>query len=119
LQTTIFYMDLRAYGKGFEDHIEMTVDYGVRYERSMISTVKEVPGSKNLKLTYVTEEGERHTEEFDMVVLALAFEPTSSLNELARRRSRVSLPAAHVRARWTYPRRSWTLTVQGLLRRAL
>jgi len=84
LQTTIFYMDLRAYGKGFEDHIEMTVDYGVRYERSMISTVKEVPGSKNLKLTYVTEEGERHTEEFDMVVLALAFEPTSSLNELAR-----------------------------------
>ena len=46
IEPTIFYIDIRSFGKGFEPYIERAKkEHGVRYIRCMVSSVKEVPGS--------------------------------------------------------------------------
>ncbi|NOZ76425.1 MAG: CoB--CoM heterodisulfide reductase iron-sulfur subunit A family protein, partial [Euryarchaeota archaeon] len=48
LESTIFYMDLRAFGKGFQEYVNKARDrYGVRYIRSRPSMVLENPENKN------------------------------------------------------------------------
>ena len=39
IEPTIFYMDIRAYGKDFERYIERAKTQGIRYIRSMVSAV--------------------------------------------------------------------------------
>jgi heterodisulfide reductase subunit A-like polyferredoxin len=87
IEATIFYMDIRAFGKGFEDYVERArARSGVRYVRSQISAVKEVPGSRNIRIEYVDPEtGRRTTEEFDMFVLSVGVEPSPEGVELARK----------------------------------
>nr|MBC8447619.1 FAD-dependent oxidoreductase [Chloroflexota bacterium] len=95
IEPTIFYMDIRSFGKGFERYIEQAEqEYGVRYVRSMVSAVKEAPGTHNLRLSYVTFEGRDgdgqrrpipHEEEFDMVVLAVGLRPSAETVEMAQR----------------------------------
>ena len=70
VEPTIFYMDVRSFGKGFERYIERAEqEQGVRYVRSMVSMVTEVPGTGNLRLRYATPDGKNVDEEFDLVVL--------------------------------------------------
>ena len=76
LEATIFSMDIRAYGKDFDKYIERAKDeYGVKYVRSRISSIEEIPGTKDLKLTYETEEGKIISETFDMVILGVGLTP--------------------------------------------
>ncbi|MGQ9645297.1 MAG: NAD(P)-binding protein [Thermodesulfobacteriota bacterium] len=84
MEATIFYMDMRAYGKDFDKYIERAKkDYGVRYIQSRVSHVKENPTTRNLSIHYETEEGEMVSEEFDMVVLSVGFEPIKNHREMA------------------------------------
>ncbi|MFN3307692.1 MAG: FAD-dependent oxidoreductase [Anaerolineales bacterium] len=90
IQPTIFYMDIRAFGKGFDAYIARAErEQGVRYVRSMVSSVREVPGSRNLRLSYVTFTAEGkpipHEEEFDLVVLSVGLKPTPEAIETAKR----------------------------------
>ncbi|MCS6907619.1 MAG: FAD-dependent oxidoreductase, partial [Anaerolineales bacterium] len=90
IQPTIFYMDIRAFGKGFDAYIARAEqEQGVRYVRSMVSSVREVPGSRNLRVSYVTFTAEGkpvpHEEEFDLVVLSVGLKPTPEAVETARR----------------------------------
>ncbi len=100
IEPTIFYMDIRAFGKGFDAYIERAErEQRVRYLRSMVSAVKEVPGSHNLRLSYVTfEPGASidnssyqdrrpvtHEEEFDMVVLSVGLKPSAATQDMAQR----------------------------------
>ncbi len=92
IQPTIFYIDIRSFGKGFEPYVERAkTEYGVRYVRCMVSSVKEVPGSKNLRVSYVTYQGEENRrpvikeEEFDLVVLSVGLQPPQATRDLAGR----------------------------------
>jgi heterodisulfide reductase subunit A-like polyferredoxin len=90
IQPTIFYMDIRAFGKGFDAYIARAEkEQGVRYVRSMVASVREVPGSRNLRVSYVTFNAEGkpipHEEEFDLVVLSVGLKPTPEAIETARR----------------------------------
>jgi heterodisulfide reductase subunit A-like polyferredoxin len=83
METTIFYNDLRTFGKGFDLYHESAVEkYGVRYIKCMISTIKELQQSKNLLISYISDEGEVKEEEFDMVVLSLGLVPSFASKEL-------------------------------------
>ena len=67
LEPTIIFMDIRAHGKDFDRFVNRAKDeYGIRYIRSMPSTIKELQQSKNLLLKYVQEDGSLIEEEFDM-----------------------------------------------------
>lgn len=74
---TIFYLDIRAYGKDFDAYYERAKNRGgVRFIRSMVSRVVENPKTHDLLLTYVDDGGRPITESFDMVILAVGLKPS-------------------------------------------
>jgi heterodisulfide reductase subunit A len=84
LQCTIFFMDIRAYGKEFDDYYSRAEkEHGVKFVRSRVSTVEEVAGSQNLIVRHVVEE-EPKEEEFDLVVLSVGMTPPKHAEELAK-----------------------------------
>ncbi|MGD2072331.1 MAG: CoB--CoM heterodisulfide reductase iron-sulfur subunit A family protein [Candidatus Thorarchaeota archaeon] len=84
LEPTIFFMDMRTYGKGFEAFYQRAQnEYGLQYIRSRIPCIEEDP-DHNLLLTYETEEGKIQQDTFDMVVLSVGLEPPRSNEELSR-----------------------------------
>ncbi|WP_366921913.1 FAD-dependent oxidoreductase [Metallumcola ferriviriculae] len=82
IEPTIFYLDMRSYGKNFDKYVDSAKEAGVKYTRTMISSVKEDPITKNLYISYL-QDGEMVTEEFDMVVLAVGVQPPKSAADLA------------------------------------
>jgi heterodisulfide reductase subunit A len=85
LDAAIFYMDMRTFGKEFEQYYNRASDNGVRFVRSRIHSVDPVPETDNLSLSYVSEEGEIVSEEFDMVVLSVGLEVPQETLELAEK----------------------------------
>ena len=90
LDVTIFFLDLRAFGKDFDRYCDRAKNQlGVRYVRSFISRTYEMPGTRNLRVTYAgTGKGDglkQIEEEFDMIVLSLGLEPSATLQEQAER----------------------------------
>lgn len=85
-EITLFYIDLRTFGKGYDRYLERAQKgYGVNYQRSMVSAIKQEPRSKNLFLSYVGEDGRPREEGFDLVVLSTGFIPPPEAKELAER----------------------------------
>ncbi len=85
IEPTIFYMDIRAYGKDFDKYYEKAKNQaGVRFIRSMVSRVIEDPITKDLDITYLDENGRLITETFNMVVLAVGIKPTESTLRTAK-----------------------------------
>jgi heterodisulfide reductase subunit A len=83
---TIFSMDIRAYGKDFDKYIERAKDeYGVRYIRSRISSIKENPATNNLILTYEDDNGNIIEETFNMVVLSVGLNPPKDAEYLSEK----------------------------------
>ncbi|MDP2646061.1 MAG: CoB--CoM heterodisulfide reductase iron-sulfur subunit A family protein [Desulfobacterales bacterium] len=82
---TIFFMEMRSFGKDFDKYVDRAKnESGVRYQRAMISAVREEPGTGNLVLRYAAENGVVSDEIFDMVVLSIGLEPHSDAKEFAR-----------------------------------
>ncbi|MCX5673539.1 MAG: FAD-dependent oxidoreductase, partial [Planctomycetota bacterium] len=54
---TIFFMDLRAYGKGFDAYYERAQKEGVRFVRARPATVDETGENRNLRIKYLNEHG--------------------------------------------------------------
>ncbi|MFZ5649300.1 MAG: FAD-dependent oxidoreductase [Bacillota bacterium] len=87
LDTTIFFMDMRTFGKGFEKYYDRArEEKGVRFVRSRIYEVTEKDDeSKNLIIRYSNEDGTICTEEFDLVVLSVGLQPSKSVIELGEK----------------------------------
>lgn len=84
LEPTIFFMDIRAHGKDFDRFVNRAKkEYGIKYIRSMPSTIKELQQTKNLLIKYVLEDGTLMEEEFDMVVLSVGLTPPKEAAKLA------------------------------------
>lgn len=85
LKPTIFFMDIRAYGKDFDRYIlRAENEYGVRYVRARPSSIKEDKNTNNLTISY-EEDGTLKKEEFDMVVLSVGLHPPKSNKEFAEK----------------------------------
>ncbi|RJP21552.1 MAG: CoB--CoM heterodisulfide reductase iron-sulfur subunit A family protein [Candidatus Abyssobacteria bacterium SURF_5] len=81
---TIFFNDIRAFGKGFERYyIGAEKDNGVSYIRGIVSTVREMQKTKNLLIKYASDDGEVKEEEFDLVVLSVGLKPSADSKRLA------------------------------------
>lgn len=79
---TVLYMDIRAYGKGFDDFFRRTQQEGVRYVRGRPSRIQG--NGDGVRVRYEdTAAGAVQEEEFDMVVLAPALLPARGLDDLA------------------------------------
>jgi heterodisulfide reductase subunit A len=76
LQSKVFYLDIRAFGKGFEDLYRRSKEAGVQYIRGLPGDVEEDPVTKNLILTVEnTLTGRLEQHEAEMVVLAVGLVP--------------------------------------------
>ncbi|MBU4277626.1 MAG: FAD-dependent oxidoreductase [Proteobacteria bacterium] len=84
LNTTIFYMDIRAQGKGFDRYYERARDeHGVRYLRSIPSRVLEDPATGDLVISYYDANDQLVEERFDMLVLSVGLTPNPDAKALS------------------------------------
>jgi heterodisulfide reductase subunit A len=83
LDITIFYMDRRLYGKGFERLYNKARDLGVKFVRCRPARVLRSPDTEDLDLKYVDESGALKHEIFNLVVLATGIVPCSGNTALA------------------------------------
>jgi heterodisulfide reductase subunit A len=73
LDCTVFYMDIRTFGKEFEDYYNRAQDeYRIEFKRSRPANIREDSETKNVFLSYM-EDDELKEEEYDMVVLSVGF----------------------------------------------
>ena len=86
LDATIFFMDMRTYGKDFEKYYNRArTDYGVRFVRSRIHSIESAYEPGSLEIGYVGEDGRARREVFDMVVLSVGLEIGAETAALAQR----------------------------------
>ena len=85
LKTTIFFMDIRAVGKEFEDYrARAEKEHGISIHRNVrAASVQENPETKDLTVLYMSPRDVEH-EDFDMVVLSTGLVPASGSKELAK-----------------------------------
>jgi len=85
VEVKVFYMDIRAFGKGFEDLFMRSKEAGVMYIRGIPGEIEEDPVDKNLRLMVentTTRTVEEH--ELDMVVLSVGVIPRQD-NEILKK----------------------------------
>ena len=86
IAATIFYIDIRTFGKGFEAYYNRARgEHGVRFVRCRPSVISQNPANGNLALRYENEEGKVEKEEFDLVVLSVGLQISQQVKELASR----------------------------------
>jgi heterodisulfide reductase subunit A len=86
LEETIFFMDMRTYGKDFDKYYNRAKEeYGIRFVRSKVYEVEEKDGTGNLTIKYLTEDNKLKSEEFDLVVLSAGFRPSQRIIDLGKR----------------------------------
>ncbi len=84
IKPTIFFMDMRAFGKEFDEYYNRAQnEYGIRFIRSRAAGITEDPKTKNLKVKY-TDGGEPKEEEFGLVVLAVGLAPPADSESLSK-----------------------------------
>jgi heterodisulfide reductase subunit A len=82
----IFFMDIRAHGKGFDAYYERAKQLGIRFTRCRPSAVEEIQPGRSLRIGYVDEDTQEYrTGEFDLVVLSAGLEPPREVRDLAER----------------------------------
>ncbi|MCJ7513678.1 MAG: FAD-dependent oxidoreductase [Anaerolineales bacterium] len=85
----VFMMDMRAFSKGYEAYYQRARrQYGVEFTRCRISTVAEVPESRDLSIRYARAESSADAsrltrDEFDLVVLSVGMETSPAVRKLA------------------------------------
>jgi heterodisulfide reductase subunit A len=84
LDITIFFMDMRMYGKGLDEFLGRARNSGIRFVRSRPAEIRRDPESEDLRIKYITEQGELHEESFQLVVLPMGLEPSAGNYSLAK-----------------------------------
>jgi heterodisulfide reductase subunit A len=84
IEATIFYMDMRTYGKGFEEYYNRAKnEYKINYVRCRIPHIEEDPETKDLKVVYRDDEENLHEEIFNLVVLSVGLTPPENVKDIA------------------------------------
>ena len=85
VEISVYYIDIRAFGKGFEDLYRRSKEEGVRYVRGLPGDVVEDPTTRNLVVTVEnTTSGRIETHELDMVVLSIGAVPSRDGDAIQR-----------------------------------
>ena len=86
LDTAIFYIDMRTYGKDFERYYNRArEEAGVRFIKSRITQIHPVKETGDLLIRYTDETGRRVEETFDLVVLSIGIGVPKNAVDLAKK----------------------------------
>jgi heterodisulfide reductase subunit A len=78
----VFYLDIRAFGKGFEDLYMRSRRLGVQYIKGLPGTVEELPDRGLRVAVENTTTGRLEFHDLDMLVLALGMKPAKGTQHL-------------------------------------
>jgi len=86
-ETTIFYMDMRTYGRDFQRYRERAEnEYKVKFVRCRIHSVEQDTETCDPKITYIDDTGNQKEKVFDLVVLAAGKAPEQALPQFTDNR---------------------------------
>jgi len=85
VESKVFYIDMRAFGKGFEDLYRRSRERGVQYIRGIPGSIREDSETGTIFLTVEdTTTGEIGEHEVDMLVLAVGVEPRRDAEAISK-----------------------------------
>ncbi len=83
MDVKVFYIDIRAFGKGFEDLFQRSKGKGVQYIRGLPGDVQEDPASRDLTLFVENTAADRlEKHRVDMVVLSQGLVPSEDMKKI-------------------------------------
>ena len=84
VENVVYYQDIRAFGKSFEDMFQRSKEAGTRYVRGLPGDIEENPTNGNLLVTVEnTTSGKLERHELDMLVLSVGVEPPKDLAKIS------------------------------------
>ena len=83
LHCDIFYMDIRAFSKGFEEYFIRAQELGVNYIRCRPLAIQELPETDNLIIEYLAEDDRKLSGEYELVVLSTGLTSPGQAKKLA------------------------------------
>jgi heterodisulfide reductase subunit A len=84
-KTTIFYMDIRAYGKGFDRFIDKAkARHDTNFINGRIASVESNPQTNDLEIRYITQDGKVSSGTFDLLVLSVGIQPSAASMSAAK-----------------------------------
>ena len=82
LEASIFYIDIRAFGKDFDQYYERARnEYGIQFVRCIPSVILQTPSGRGIGMRYVDEQFKLREEEFDLVVLSVGIHCNDAFSE--------------------------------------
>ena len=84
LECDIYFMDMRAFSKGFEEYFERAKQLGVNYIRCRPASIEERPETRNLTVKYLVENERKVSREYDMVILSTGVQPPKEVEKISR-----------------------------------
>ena len=82
VEPTIFFMDMRAFGKQFDEYYNRAKnEQGIKFVRSRVASIAEDSKTKDLLVRFTDNEGPKE-ETFNLVVLAVGFRPPMNAEAL-------------------------------------
>jgi len=85
LECEMFFMDMRAFSKGFDEYYQKGKELGIKFIRSRPPSIEEIPHNKNLLVRYIDENNEHAVLEYDMVILSMGMDPPKYAEQLAQK----------------------------------
>lgn len=85
IDVTVYYMDIRATGKGYEDLYWRAQEAGVVFIRGKVAEIWQSNNGKLIVQAEDTLTGEVREDEYDMVALAVPMVPPAGLKDLAEK----------------------------------
>jgi heterodisulfide reductase subunit A2 len=104
-EATIYFLDIRAHGKGFDDYVDRARNqHGVQFRRSMISQVYLNPENDSLIIeTFDHHLNRKIEEEYDLVILSSGLKPSQAFTDLAKKVGLVTNPYGFLPAEFDDP----------------
>ena len=81
-EITIYYMDIRTFGKGYEQFYKNAQAMGVEFIRGKVAAIREDEDKNPVVKVELTEEGRIIERTHDLVVLSLGMVPNSEFNKV-------------------------------------
>ncbi|MBC8275404.1 MAG: CoB--CoM heterodisulfide reductase iron-sulfur subunit A family protein, partial [Chloroflexi bacterium] len=86
VDVTIFFMDMRTYGKDFDRYYERAkVESQIGFIRAKVHDIEERDGTGDLVVKFAAEDGGIRTEDFNLVVLSVGFQSSPEIVSLAKK----------------------------------
>ncbi|GAI05906.1 unnamed protein product, partial [marine sediment metagenome] len=86
LDVTIFFMDMRTYGKDFDRYYDRAKEKSqVQFVRAKVHDIEEKDGTGDLVVKFATEDGGIRAEDFNLVVLSVGFQASPGMVDLAKK----------------------------------